>query len=62
LIGQPYWDAYSTIAVLQSASEPTDIESAIVDAGIVGSTFRDDVESMIRPRLQRTKHGQVRVL
>ena len=32
LIGQAYWDAYATIAVLQSAPEPADIEATIVDA------------------------------
>jgi hypothetical protein len=47
LIGQAYWDAYSTIAVLQSALEPMDIESAIVDASITGPTFK---EQLVRAR------------
>jgi predicted restriction endonuclease len=47
LIGQAYWDAYSTIAVLQSPSDAAGLESATVDAGIVGPTFR---EQLVRAR------------
>ncbi len=47
LIGQSYWDAYSTIAALQSASELPAAESSIVDAGIIGPTFR---EQLVRAR------------
>jgi hypothetical protein len=47
LIGQPYWDAYSTIASLQSAPEPAAVEPSIVDAGITGPTFR---EQLVRAR------------
>ena len=47
LIGQAYWDAYSTIAVLQSVPEPMDLETATADEGIVGPTFR---EQLVRAR------------
>jgi len=50
LIGHAYWEAYSTIAVLQSAPEPTDADKAVADAGIVGPTFRD--------QLVRARRGQ----
>jgi hypothetical protein len=50
LIGQAYWDAYSTIAVLKSAPEPTDGDTAAGDAGIVGPTFR---EQLVRARRGR---------
>jgi hypothetical protein len=43
LIGQAYWDAYSAIAVLQTAPEPTDIPTPPLDAGIVGPTFREQI-------------------
>src|SRR5688572_24428408 len=33
LIGQAYWDAYSTIAVLQTVAEPVDLESRLLIAG-----------------------------
>src|SRR6266545_3325863 len=41
LIGQAYWDAYATIAVLQSAPEPADIEATIVDGNITFSTSQE---------------------
>jgi putative restriction endonuclease len=48
LIGQAYWDAYSTIAVLQTVHEPTDFEVApAVDATLTGPTFR---EQLVRAR------------
>lgn len=43
LIGQAYWDAYSTIAFYQSAPESTEAESAVSDATITGPTFREQV-------------------
>src|SRR5882762_6654433 len=50
LIGQAYWDAYATIAVLQSAPEPADTEATIVDSKINGPTFKD--------QLVRARRGQ----
>jgi HNH endonuclease len=50
LIGQAYWDAYATIAVLQTAPEPADTEATIVDGNITGPTFRD--------QLVRARRGQ----
>jgi putative restriction endonuclease len=47
LIGQAYWDSYSTIAVLQSTPVPTDIDVPIVDGSITGPTFR---EQLVRAR------------
>src|SRR4029078_7329031 len=42
LIGQAYWDAYSTIAVLQTAPEPTDsAAAAAVDATFTCRTSRE---------------------
>jgi hypothetical protein len=46
LIGQAYWDAYETIAVLQEAPESAELD-ATADASIVGPTFR---EQMVRAR------------
>jgi putative restriction endonuclease len=44
LIGQAYWDAYSTIAVLQTLPESTDFEAAAaVDATLTGPTFREQI-------------------
>ena len=44
LIGQAYWDAYSVIAVLQTAPEPTDSEAAAaIDATLTGPTFREQI-------------------
>jgi len=44
LIGQAYWDAYSTIAVLQTVPEPTDSEAAAtIDSTPSGPTFREQV-------------------
>ena len=44
LIGQAYWDAYSTIATLQAPTELTDAEAAAaVDATLTGPTFREQV-------------------
>lgn len=50
LIGQAYWDAYATISVLQSEPQSVDEQDAIVDRGIIGSTFRD--------QLVRARRGQ----
>jgi hypothetical protein len=47
LIGQAYWDAYSTIAVYHSVAEPTDAEALPAEATIVGPTFR---EQLVRAR------------
>ena len=47
MIGQAYWNAYSTIAVLQSAPELTDVEAVTVDTTITGPTFR---EQLVRAR------------
>jgi putative restriction endonuclease len=47
LIGQAYWDAYSTVAVLQSPSGPADTDDTSVEAGILGPTFR---EQLVRAR------------
>jgi hypothetical protein len=48
LIGQAYWDAYSTIATFQAAPEPTDAEAvATVEAALTGPTFR---EQLVRAR------------
>ena len=44
LIGQAYWDAYSTIATLKVAPEPTDAEAgATIDATLTGPTFREQI-------------------
>jgi hypothetical protein len=44
LIGQAYWDAYSTIAVLQAPHEPTEAEEvATIDATMAGPTFREQI-------------------
>jgi putative restriction endonuclease len=43
LIGPAYWDAYSTIAVLQSVPEPDEVEQTVADANIIGPTFREQV-------------------
>ena len=44
LIGQAYWDAYSTIATLQVAPDPTDAEAgATIDATLIGPTFREQI-------------------
>ncbi len=42
LIGQAYWDAYSTIAAFQSP-EVVDIEAPIPDRTLPGPTFRDQI-------------------
>jgi putative restriction endonuclease len=47
LIGQAYWDAYANIATFPSAPEAADIDDAIVDRGITGPTFR---EQLVRAR------------
>lgn len=47
IIGQAYWDAYSTIAVLQTFQEPTDFEAIPTDATLPGPTFR---EQLVRAR------------
>jgi putative restriction endonuclease len=44
LIGQAYWEAYSTIASLQTVPEPTDSEAlAAIDATLTGPTFREQI-------------------
>jgi hypothetical protein len=44
LIGQAYWDAYSTIANLQTVPEPTDAEAvATIEATLTGPTFREQI-------------------
>ena len=44
LIGQAYWEAYSTIAVLQNVPEPIDSEAAVaIDATLSGPTFREQI-------------------
>jgi hypothetical protein len=44
LIGQAYWDAYSTIAALQAPHEPTEAEEvATIDATMAGPTFREQI-------------------
>jgi hypothetical protein len=45
LIGQPYWDALSSIAVFHSPAEPTESDVAYT---IVGPTFR---EQLVRARV-----------
>jgi hypothetical protein len=44
LIGQAYWDAYSTIATLQAAPEPIDTNAvAPIEATLTGPTFREQI-------------------
>ncbi len=43
LIGQAYWDAYATIADDQTASDSSEPDQNIIDRGIVGPTFRNQV-------------------
>ena len=43
LIGQAYWDAYSAITAVQSPSELALPDTAIVEAGITGPTFREQI-------------------
>ena len=50
LIGPAYWDAYSAIAALQNAPEPTELEVATVDSRSTGPTFRE--------QLVRSRRGQ----
>jgi putative restriction endonuclease len=47
LIGQAYWEAYSSITALQSPPELALPDTAIIDAGITGPTFR---EQLVRAR------------
>jgi hypothetical protein len=47
LIGQAYWDAYSTITALQTVPEPAEAEVVRADSTIVGPTFR---EQLVRAR------------
>ena len=47
LIGQAYWDAYSTIAVLQTTSDEPDDLPVLADATLTGPTFR---EQLVRAR------------
>jgi putative restriction endonuclease len=48
LIGQAYWDAFATVATLQTVPELTDTEAAaIVDPKLIGPTFR---EQLVRAR------------
>jgi len=46
LIGQTYWDAYSTISLLRGVGEAPEADATIA-AGIVGPTFR---EQLVRAR------------
>jgi len=50
LIGQPYWDAHALIADYQVTPESTESDDVILDRGIVGPTFRD--------QLVRARRGQ----
>ncbi len=43
LIGQAYWDAYATIADYQTASDSSEPDQNLIDRGIVGPTFRDQI-------------------
>ena len=44
LIGQPYWDAYATIAALQGTAESADVDAASAqDATLIGPTFREQI-------------------
>lgn len=47
LIGQAFWDAYSTIGVLQTAPELDGLDTTVSDATIAGPTFR---EQLVRAR------------
>jgi putative restriction endonuclease len=48
LIGQAYWDAYSTIAVLQTVTDRVDLEVVpAIDQALTGPTFR---EQLVRAR------------
>src|SRR5688572_16560549 len=53
LIGESYWDAYATIATLQSTTDAASAEPLVLDAGIVGPTFRE--------QLVRARRGQVQI-
>ena len=43
LIGQAYWDAYATIAALQSPSDVMEQQDPIGDRSIIGPTFREQI-------------------
>jgi putative restriction endonuclease len=44
IIGQAYWDAYATIAVLQTAVEPIDVEKdPALQQVLTGPTFREQI-------------------
>ena len=43
LIGQAYWNAYETIANYQTAADSSEPDENIIDRGIVGPTFKDQV-------------------
>ena len=43
LIGQAYWDAYSTIAVFQQVPEPNGADAVRPDGTIIGPTFRGQI-------------------
>lgn len=43
LIGEAYWDAYSTIAAFHNVHEDDELPTAPVDGTIVGPTFREQV-------------------
>jgi putative restriction endonuclease len=43
LIGQAYWDAYSTIAVFQQVPESSDADAVRFDGTITGPTFREQI-------------------
>lgn len=50
LIGQPYWDAHALIADYQTTPEAAESDDVILDRGILGPTFRD--------QLVRARRGQ----
>jgi putative restriction endonuclease len=43
LIGQAYWDAYAAAHALPSAANSGEFEDAIVESGLVGPTFREQI-------------------
>jgi putative restriction endonuclease len=50
LLGQQYWDAHALIADYQTTPEATESDDVILDRGIVGPTFRE--------QLVRSRRGQ----
>jgi hypothetical protein len=43
LIGQAYWDALAALSTLPNTPEASDLEERIIDQGLVGPTFREQV-------------------